>query len=561
MGSKEKKTGTGDLVEIYDKSSNDRVTTKERTMPWFCQKCKVLIENNEKGFLSEGSLLCDKCYRTLQDANNPVPEKDPVPEPTIQQEGDTVENKVIQPSSSRGNGFGFLLFCWILMALHGLILHSVFTGGNTEMLNIFDEFIHQPSGQTIAIMLGGFLGSNVLLLLAFFIGWFVWGYYKNPFGGTTMIISACILVGQLILGAILAGTVEQHTRYSQFSPNIQNNSIVPSRDSYSNSNSSSQNSSALRKSSADWERVAKALEGLEKSKKLPGFGDTNQIKYVSSKDGFSISFPSAPQINEVDSTIGNTTVKVRNYQAVSKDNKVFFNVFVNIFEKKMLKQEVQEAFLNNFLNGRLLPTKNAKVIENRPEVYQEFPGTYFKYTTEQDGLQFVHEGIAFIFDGDSFSLTCVYPTTSASLFSEFKKSFELIPLESTLSDQYWMDATNNIKIRQPRDMSVRSSKSSNNVVVTFVNPSGHSISIFDISEQYDSIMSEIDTAYPGTTMDPDGFYTINTKDLRGRDIVLLWSFVHYANKTYMVQGSSDKPTYFRYVKIFKESMKTLTFEN
>ena len=92
-------------------------------------------------------------------------------------------------------------------------------------------------------------------------------------------------------------------------------------------------------------------------------------------------------------------------------------------------------------------------------------------------------------DGDSVSLTCVYPKAvdPQPSFDEFVKSFKLLPLEASLSDEYWKDPSTGLMLRPPVDMRERDKRSSKSVIATFVNKAGHSISIIDVILPYISL--------------------------------------------------------------------------
>ena len=107
------------------------------------------------------------------------------------------------------------------------------------------------------------------------------------------------------------------------------------------------------------EELARALEGISKediTKDLIEKLNDAPTKYTSLSDGFVVDFPSTPQRNTIENVMGGT---VKNYQSVSQDGLVGYNVFFNYFDKKILSDESQEAYLNSHLTGRLLSSKNS----------------------------------------------------------------------------------------------------------------------------------------------------------------------------------------------------------
>ncbi|HUU15745.1 MAG TPA: hypothetical protein VMW72_01235 [Sedimentisphaerales bacterium] len=313
------------------------------------------------------------------------------------------------------------------------------------------------------------------------------------------------------------------------------------------------------------EELSCALEGISKENITKEFIEKlNDVptKYTSLSDGFTVYFPSTVQQNTIENVMGGT---VRNYQSVSQDGLVGYNVFLNYFDKKFLSDESQEAFLDGYLAGKLLVSKNSEVITNNRIVFRGFNASRHKYTYVVEGVEILCEGIVFILDGDSVYLSCGYPkeVDPQPSFDEFVKSFELLPLGARLSDEYWKDLSTGLMFRHPIDMQEREKKSRKSIIVTFVNKAGHSLSIINVTADYPSFkLSDIRKELPQATRDSEGFI-VNTihNSTSNMDFIQLVKLLEHGNNIFMLQGYAPKQTFFRSERIFKESINTVSFEN
>ncbi|MFC1794991.1 hypothetical protein ACFL3Q_15555, partial [Planctomycetota bacterium] len=312
------------------------------------------------------------------------------------------------------------------------------------------------------------------------------------------------------------------------------------------------------------EELTRALEGISKENITKEFIEKLNnvpIKYTSLSDGFAIYFSSIPQQNTIENVMDGT---VKNYQSVSQDGLVQYNVFLNYFDKKILSNESQDAFLSSHLAGRLLISKNNRVITNNKTIFLGFNANRYKYIEVVEGVEILHEGIIFILDGDSISLTCVCPkaVNPQPSFDEFVKSFELLPLGARLSDEFWKDLSTGLMFRPPIDMQEREKKGLNSIV-TFVNKAGNSLSIFNVTADYPSFrLSDIRKEFPQSTRDSGGFLFNTTHDSTlNMDFITLMKFLEHGSNIFMLQGYAPKQTFFRSERIFKESINTVTFEN
>ena len=283
------------------------------------------------------------------------------------------------------------------------------------------------------------------------------------------------------------------------------------------------------------------------------------IKFTSKIDGFAITFPSTPRRLVIDNYSDFTVV---NYQSLSNDEFVQYNVSLNIFKyQKILSDESQKAFLENHLAGRLVIAEEAKVIENRLGVFKGFNSNFYKYSHHHEGIEIISEGVVFLVDGDSISLTCVYPKSISPVhnLNDFKTSFELVPLEPVLQKTSWTNRRLDIKIPPQIDMLVR--KPSNaSTVVSFANKGGHSLIIMDVNSADPSFkMSDVSKELGSADFEPDGFI-INTiyNNKLGMKFIQMLKFIEHNDRIYMLQSYSPEISFIRYKETFKASINTFS---
>ena len=400
-----------------------------------------------------------------------------------------------------------------------------------------EAFLNHPDIFSLGVAIAYIIGINLLTIPALLFDVFV-VIRKNPKGKPLVVTSVIVFF-------IVAGV-----------------KFIPS------SNSASENQSqptGQYDAKIMAEKLSQALEGISKeniTKELIDKLNGVPIKYTSLSDGFAVYFPSSPQKNTIKDVMGGT---VKNYQSVSQDGFVQYNVFFDYFDKKILSDESQEAYLGGCLAGRLLISKKSRVITNNKIVFRGFNARKYEYIDVVEGVEILHEGIVFILDGDSVSLTCVYPkeVDHQPSFDKFVKSFELLPIKARLSDEYWKDPSTGLMLRSPVDMRKRDKRSSKSVIATFVNKAGHSISIIDVTAEYPSFkLSDIKQEFPHATRDSDGFL-VNTlyNSTNNMEFIQLVKFLEYDNHIFMFQGYAPKQTFFRSERIFKASMNTVTFED
>ena len=284
--------------------------------------------------------------------------------------------------------------------------------------------------------------------------------------------------------------------------------------------------------------------------------DDAPTKYISKIDGFSVQFPSIPRRLVIDSYADSTVI---NYQSLSSDELVQYNVFLNYFNKKILSEESQKAYLANHIVGRLAIVDKSKIIENVLSTFKGFNSNSFQYITYHEGIEIIHEGIIFLMDGDSISLTSVYPKSVPPTlkFDDFLKSFDLLPLEPELQDNHWFEKSMKVKVIPPKGMFIRK-PSNSNTIVSFANKAGHSFSIIDVSSAFPSFkLSDVNREFPKAKRESDGFLINMIHDDKLRmDFIQMMKFVKFNNHIFMLQSYSPELTFFRYKKTFKASMET-----
>jgi len=313
------------------------------------------------------------------------------------------------------------------------------------------------------------------------------------------------------------------------------------------------------------EHLSETLKQLSRgriTKELEEAVASTPIKYTSREDGFTVLIPSAPTVINLEPTNG---IQVRAYQAQAHDGLVGYNVFCNIFEKKILSDESIRAYLDSVLQGRLLVVDKGQVIRKTLTEFRGFDAQRFKYTGMTEDVEFVHKGVVFLVDGDSISLTILHPKEIEPefTFDEFTESFELLPLEPVLSPDYWIDESLGLRFTPPVDMSnLNRERGRNGLIVTFANKAGHSMSVFDVSARYPNYtLADVRRELVGVQRDVDGHYK-NEFTMPGSQtpMALLMNYVVNNGRIYLIQGSSPKQTYFRSEQKFKAAMQSLSFD-
>lgn len=206
---------------------------------------------------------------------------------------------------------------WILIALSVLATIGM-VGEPRQRDPSIEAFLKNPNIHSLCLTIAFIIGSNLLTIPAMLFGIYA-VIRKNPKGKPLVITS-------IIVFFIVAGV--------QF---------VPSSNSASESQSQPTGHYDAKIMA---EELSQALEGISKeniTKELIDKLNDVPIKYTSLSDGFAVYFPSTPQKNTITikNVMGST---VKNYQSVSQDEFIQYNVFFNYFDKKILSDESQEAF-------------------------------------------------------------------------------------------------------------------------------------------------------------------------------------------------------------------------
>jgi hypothetical protein len=287
------------------------------------------------------------------------------------------------------------------------------------------------------------------------------------------------------------------------------------------------------------------------------------ISYLSKKDGFTVLMPSVPTEMSLDPT-NNTHVRI--YQSQTQNGFVQYNVFCHFFQKKILDHETAQTYLNSLLPDRLVGADKGQIVRRTFTKYKGYDAKKFEYVRVEGDAEFIYKAIAFLIDGDSMSLTMVYPkeSTPEFTFDEFTESFKLLPLEPRLSSDDWVDKRLGLRFTPPEDMvRLNTKQPRNDLIVSFINEAGHSIGILDATVAYPGITwSDILNQLSGMKDGGNGFYekTIPGTTTKPPTVQLL-RCVNTGEKIYLIQAYAPQSTYFRSVEKLKASMKSFSFDN
>lgn len=286
------------------------------------------------------------------------------------------------------------------------------------------------------------------------------------------------------------------------------------------------------------------------------------VLYISKKDGFRVLMPSDPKVMTLDPT---NNIHVRIYQTQIQGGLVQYNVFSHLFKKKILQDESIRTFLDSYLPDRLVGVDDGQIVRKEITKFRGFDAKVFEYNRIEGDAEFIYQGIVFLIDGDSISLTMVSPKESMPelTFDKFTESFELLPLEPLLSPNEWEDKRSGLKFTPPIDMTIENrERDSNGLIVTFVNQAEHTIGILDATVAYPGITwSDIELKLSEMRDCGDGFFekTI-AKTSTHPPMVQLLKCARKGEKIYLIQAYAPQKSYFRSVRKFKAAMKTLTFD-
>jgi len=305
------------------------------------------------------------------------------------------------------------------------------------------------------------------------------------------------------------------------------------------------------------------IVGLNKTEKSQETIRTTPIKYMSRKDGFSVLLPSNPTVMSMDAT---KTTHVRIYQTQAHNGLIQYNVFYHFFEKKIVNPESIRAHLDSYLPDCLVGVDKGQITQKTLTTFRGFNAKEFEYISVEGDAEFLYKGIVFLIDGDSISLTMVYPkeSTPELTFDEFTESFELLPLEPVLSTEEWKDERLGIRFTPPADMFVlNQEREFNGLIVMFANHAGHTIGILDATVAYPGITwSDIHTRLSEMKDYGDGVYENMIAGTTTKPpIVQLLRCASNGERIYLIQAYAPQKSYFRSVQKFTAAMKSFSFDN
>jgi hypothetical protein len=231
-----------------------------------------------------------------------------------------------------------------------------------------------------------------------------------------------------------------------------------------------------------------------------------------------------------------------------------------------VKDESIRNYLDSPLPDRLVGMDQGRLLWKNLTTFRGFDAKEFEYISAEGDAEFIFKGIVFLLDGDSIALTMVYPkeSTLELTFDEFTESFELLPLESRLSPDDWVDKRLGLRFTPPAEMSnLNRSRGRNGLIVLFANEAGHSIGLLDATVAYPDITwADINNKLSEMKDCGDGFYEkIITRTTTKTPTVQLLKCFNNGDRIFLAQAYAPQKTYFRTAPTLKASMKSLTFEN
>lgn len=428
---------------------------------------------------------------------------------------------------------------WVLIVLSVVATIGILQGKQQRDPSI-EAFLTHPNSSSLGGTIGVIIGTNILTLPAMIFGIYA-ALRKNPKGKFLVITSIILFV---VISAV------------QFLP--LNSSVAQNYSGRKLSVSRKKTDSSLIAS-----EIARELRGISKDDVIKEFVekiDHASMKYISDRDGFSVIFPSKPTLTNVEGNIQT----IRNYQAYSDDGLISYNIFFNTLEKKIFSPDAIDALFEAHLAGRLIVVKKSEVLKEEIITYKSFKASRFAYLETEYNPPVLHEGLIFPLDGDSVSLTMVYPNTVVPEYSfdKFLASFDLTPLAPQLKEEPWENKVLGLRINPPLDMDVyKTNNPKTGLIVMFSNKAGHSLSVFDLSAVRSNITNaDIEKEMAGQKKDLDGWYQVRlSNQSTSIEMTQFMKFFKHGPKIYMIQGYGSAQTLFRTELNFKKAYDSLTF--
>jgi hypothetical protein len=465
-------------------------------------------------------------------------------------ENDYVPEDSVQGTPKGGIlvSLGQVLMCIQIVALFGGLAEYGLVR-NDSVSNL----LRDPSPEALGGTIGYLLGWNLPALFGLALSLVACVRFKNPRGKTTALIAGIIILLNSALAFIGKDPNTVSSQRTSDGRHARDSGTIKYRSNAETEEDAGELSKAIGKMSLENVRT-EMVDALK----------SGIVTFTSTRDGFSVRMPASPTMTAFDISGQVNVGTTRLYQTTANSQPVAYNVFVHIFEQKILSDEAIQAYLDSTTVGRLVMVEKGRLVSRIPTKFRGFEAMRFEHTSEKEGVEFVHKGVVFVIDGDSISLTMVHPNniTPELTLDAFLDSFELIPLEPVLREESWIDMVSGLQFKPPADMLERErTQRTNGLIVTFVNKAGHSMSVFDVSALHPNLtLADVRRELATTQADGDGHYK-NVFITPGSEtpIVQLMNYIVNEGRIYMIQGCAPQETYFRSERKFKEAIKSLAF--
>ncbi|MCK4739446.1 MAG: hypothetical protein KAT46_05815 [Deltaproteobacteria bacterium] len=196
-------------------------------------------------------------------------------------------------------------------------------------------------------------------------------------------------------------------------------------------------------------------------------------------DGFEVEFPQKPLEFRTDKDL--EYGYSNSYQALVVNPISQHSVFVGHSPKRVFEDDSIDAYLEGMVSGLIKGADEPALEYTRKIRFLGFPAIEYKYTHKIEGVPVIGRGIVLIVDGEHIRLSQLYVINDGNAEKNFKRfvdSFRLTPIDSVLSKKRFHDVTRDISFSPPEGWKRGTSKFAQ-VLTTFTNPGGHSITVLD----------------------------------------------------------------------------------
>jgi len=152
------------------------------------------------------------------------------------------------------------------------------------------------------------------------------------------------------------------------------------------------------------------------------FASSSGNLYHSNDHGFSVSFPTEPDVIRANFKFEGIDVAATSYQLV--DNDAIYYVSINNFTQAFNTEKSREEYMNNFLKGVTLSLNEVSILYNKDVVFKGFKAKSYKFKFKYEGTNLVQKGFYFFRNGtEHIKISIAYPEEKDRIIDEIYIEF------------------------------------------------------------------------------------------------------------------------------------------